>query len=100
MKEVGFTPEMKDGLEEIMKNKQMIIEEPSPKEKVDIQTRFEYSLKKVSHYDRMKSIFKQLNVPIKYHHSLIEISQRYGLPRSDDDALIDFVQYSLRTVKD
>ena len=61
----GLTEGMKDGLKHIVKNQEMVIQEPTEEEKKDIQTRFKSNLIKMSHYDLMQEVFKSLKVDKK-----------------------------------
>lgn len=88
--------EMKDGLNYIVSNQEMVIEEPSEKEKKLIQTRFKYSLKKLSHFDLMMAIFKELKVETKYHEILLQGIKKMGLLESDQLTLKEYVRDNMK----
>lgn len=96
----GLTEGMKLGLKEIILNKQMVIQEPSETEKKKIRTRFEYRLKKHSHYDLMMDIFQKLKVEKKYHDKLFQITQQMDMLESDTETLSEFVKDNLKYIKD
>ncbi len=58
----GLTNDMLKALDHINSNNEMIIEEPTALEKAKIRTKFKYTVKKMSHYDIMIQIFKELNI--------------------------------------
>ena len=95
----GLTDGMKNGLDEIITNKQMIIDEPSEEEKETIRTRFQYSLKKLSHYDLMEVIFKELNVEKKHQEKLSQATVQMDMFESDEDTLKEFVKDNLKYIK-
>lgn len=90
---------MLDGLKEIITNKQMTIEEPTEAEKEKIRTRFQYSLKKLSHYDLMQEIFKKLKVDKKFHEKLFTATQQMDMIESDAETLADFIRDNLKYLK-
>jgi len=96
----GLTDEMKKSLKEIISNKQMVIQEPSEPEKKKIRTRFEYRMKKLSHYDMMMEVFKKLKVEKKYHDKLFQATQQFEIVESDIETLTDFVKDNLKYIKD
>lgn len=96
----GLTSEMKSGLQEIILNKRMIINEPTAQEKELIRTRFKYQLKQQSLYDKLIKVFEGLNVDKKYYNKLLEASQNFDLADQDTAALEDFVKFNLRYIKD
>ncbi|TCD26320.1 DNA helicase [Pedobacter psychrodurus] len=96
----GLTQKMVDGLKQILKTKEMVIKEPSTREKKLIRTRFEYNLKNISHYDLMKKIFDLLKVEKKYHDKLIKISQEMDMGEEDEDTLVEFVKDNIKYIKD
>lgn len=95
----GLTDGMRKGLKEIITNKQMIIDEPSAEEKERIRTRFQYSLKKLSHYDLMMEIFKKLSVDKKFHERLFAMTQQMDLIESDEETLIEFIKDNLKYLR-
>lgn len=95
----GLTQGMRNGLDEIMNKKEMIIEEPSEIEKEKIRTRFKYSLKKLSHYDLMLEIFKELKVSTKYHAKLLSATQQMDMLESDEETLTEFIKDNLKYLK-
>lgn len=99
-KKSGLTEGMKIGLKEIIVNKQMIIQEPTEAEKKKIRTRFEYRLKRMSHYDIMMDIFKTLNVEKKHHDKLFQATKQFDMIESDFDTLSEFVKDNLKYIKD
>lgn len=99
-KSSGLTEEMKTGLKEINKNKQMVIDEPSENEKQKIRTRFEYRMKKTSHFDRMMDVFTKLKVDKKYHDKLFEATQQFDMLESDTQTLTDFVKDNLKYIRE
>lgn len=96
----GLTPEMKTSLSKINEFKQMIIDEPSDAEKKRIRTRFEYRIKKLSHYDMMMEIFKKLKIDKKYHDKLFQATQQLDMIESDEETLTDFVRDNVKYMKD
>jgi superfamily I DNA and RNA helicase len=96
----GLTDSMKKGLKEIIKNKQMVIEEPTEAEKKKIRTRFEHRLKRLSHYDIMMGIFKKLEVDKIYHEKLFQATQQFDMIESDEETLKEFVESNLRFIKE
>jgi superfamily I DNA and RNA helicase len=99
-KDSGLTDGMREGLKEIITNKQMIIDEPSAAEKERIRTRFQYSLKKLSHYDLMMEIFKKLRVDKKFHERLFAMTQQMDLIESDEETLTEFIKDNLKYLKE
>lgn len=87
----GLNQAMKDGLAHIVSNQEMVIKEPSDKEKELIQTRFKYSLKKHSHFDLMIAIFKELKIEKKYQENLLQAARKMGMMESDGETLKEFV---------
>jgi plasmid rolling circle replication initiator protein Rep len=96
----GLTKEMQAGLEHIISHKEMIIQEPSEEEKERIRTRFKYSLKKLSHFDLMMEIFKELKVEKKYQETLLQATQQMDMIESDQMTLKEFVNDNLKYLKD
>jgi superfamily I DNA and RNA helicase len=96
----GLTKEMQAGLEHIISHKEMIIQEPSDKEKERIRTRFKYSLKKLSHFDLMMEIFKELKIEKKYQETLLQATQQMDMIESDQITLKEFVNDNLKYLKD
>ncbi|MEN8411127.1 ATP-binding domain-containing protein [Acinetobacter bereziniae] len=96
----GLTNEMKAGLREIILNKRMIIDEPSPQEKELIRTRFKYQLKQQSLYDRLIKVFENLSIDKKYYNKLMEMTQNVDLADQDYSGLEDFVKFNMRYIKD
>lgn len=96
----GLTKEMQAGLEHIISHKEMIIQEPSEEEKERIRTRFKYSLKKLSHFDLMMEIFKELKVEKKYQDTLLQATQQMDMIESDQITLKEFVNDNLKYLKD
>jgi superfamily I DNA and RNA helicase len=96
----GLTKEMQAGLEHIISHKEMIIQEPSQEEKEKIGTRFKYSLKKLSHFDLMMEIFKELKVEKKYQETLLQATQQMDMIESDQITLKEFVNDNLKYLKD
>lgn len=96
----GLTEGMKIGLKEIITKKQMVIEEPTEDEKKRIRTSFEYRLKKISHYELMMGIFKNLKVPKKFHDKLFQATQQFDILESDEETLTEFVKDNLKYIKD
>jgi superfamily I DNA and RNA helicase len=94
----GLTENMKLALQEIIKNKQMVIKEPTETEKKKIRMRFEYRLKKLSHYDLMMEIFKSLKVDNKYHDKLLKATEQFGLINRDEKDLVEFVKSNLKFI--
>ncbi|QIE58716.1 AAA family ATPase [Rasiella rasia] len=92
----GLTDAMKDGLKQIVSTQEMIIQEPTKEEKQKIQTRFKYSLKKMSHFDLMMSIFKELKIDKKYQDNLLQAAQKMNLLESDYETLKEFVQDNMK----
>lgn len=95
----GLTEDMYEGLKHIVSYKEMVIEEPSEEEKESIQTRFKYSLKKLSHFDLMMEIFKELHVEKKYQDTLLQATQQMDMIESDQSTLKEFVKDNLKYVK-
>ncbi len=92
----GLTDAMKEGLKQIVATQEMIIQEPSELEKQKIQTRFKYSLKKMSHFDLMMSIFNELKIDKKYQDNLLQAAQKMNLLESDYQTLKEFVQDNMK----
>ena len=95
----GLTEDMYEGLKHIVSHKEMVIQEPSKEEKETIQTRFKYSLKKLSHFDLMMEIFKELKVDKKYQDTLLQATQQMDMIESDLSTLKEFVKDNLKYVK-
>ena len=96
----GLTDEMKAGLQEIILNKRMIINEPSTEEKELIRTRFKYQLKQQSLYDRLIKVFERLDVEKKNYTKLLDLAQNFDLVDQDYSGLEEFVQFNLKYMKD
>lgn len=94
-----FTKEMQDGLHEIITTQKMTIIEPSEEEKINIQTRFKSSLRRLSYHDMMIEIFKELKVQKKYHEKLMGALQQFDLMESDPDIVKDFIKENLKYLK-
>lgn len=99
-KNSGLTQGMKDGLNEIISKKQMIIVEPSEQEKQRIRTRFKTRLKNMSHYDIMLKIFDELKVDKKHHNKILQATQQFDMIESDYEILKEFVRDNLKYVKE
>lgn len=95
----GLTGEMKTALSEINEHKQMIIDEPSDDEKKNIRTRFEYRIKRMSHYDMMMEIFQKLKIDKKYHDKLFQATQQLDMIESDEETLTEFVRDNIKYLK-
>lgn len=95
----GLTAGMQEGLEHIVLEKEMVIQEPTEIEKEKIRTRFKYSLKKLSHFDLMMEIFKELKIEKKYQDKLLQATQQMDMIESDQLTLKDFVKDNLKYVK-
>lgn len=95
----GLTSEMKSGLKEILRKKKMVIKEPSESEKKKIRTRFEYRLKRLSHYDMMLEVFKELKVDKKYHDKLFQAAKQFDMIESDMETLLAFIKDNLKYIK-
>lgn len=95
----GLTSGMQEGLNHIISQKEMVIQEPSEEEKEKIRTRFKYSLKKLSHYDLMMEIFKELSVEKKYQDKLLQATQQMDMIESDQLTLKEFIQDNLKYIK-
>lgn len=95
----GLTSGMQEGLNHIISQKEMVIQEPSEDEKEKIRTRFKYSLKKLSHYDLMMEIFKELSVEKKYQDKLLQATQQMDMIESDQLTLKEFIQDNLKYIK-
>jgi superfamily I DNA and RNA helicase len=96
----GLTETMKTALTEIVKDKQMVIQEPSEQEKKKIKTSFEYRLKKQSHFELMMEVFKKLKVDKKYHDKLFQATQQFDMGESDTETLTEFVKDNLKYIKE
>ena len=83
---------MKEGLQEIINKKEMIVTEPTDKEKELIRTRFESKVAKMSHYDLMISIFKKLKIDKKYHQKLLTATHQLDMVEKDEETLIEWVR--------
>ncbi len=95
----GLTIGMKEGLRHIISQKEMVIQEPSVEEKEKIRTRFQYSLKKLSQYDLMMEIFKELKVEKKYQDKLLQATQQMDMIESDQLTLKEFIKDNLKYIK-
>jgi len=95
----NLTEDMESGLKEIIVNKQMVIKEPTEKEKEKIRTRFKYSLRKLSHYELMQKIFKELAVEKQLHDKLFQLTQQMDMLESDEETLREFIKDNLKYVK-
>lgn len=69
--ERGLTTQILDGLNEINRNKKMIIKEPSEEEKIRIKTEFKIRMTKNSEYDLILSVLKKYTIPSKKHDAII-----------------------------
>lgn len=87
----GLTNDMLKALDHINSNNEMIIEEPTALEKAKIRTKFKYTVKKMSHYDIMIQIFKELNIDKKHHEKLFKITQQFEMLDSDFETLKEFI---------
>ena len=96
----GLTENMHEGLNHIVAHKEMVIQEPSEAEKQKIQTRFKYSLKKLSHFDLMMEIFKELKVEKKYQDTLLKATQQMDMIESDQSTLKEFIKDNLKYIKE
>ncbi|MBP1615790.1 MAG: putative ATP-dependent helicase, partial [Bacteroidetes bacterium] len=94
----SLTDGMIDGLKQIVKEKKMVIQEPTEKEKEKIRTRFKYSLKKLSHYDLMQEIFVKLNVEKQYHDKLFQLTQQMDMLESGEETLLAFIKDNLKYI--
>lgn len=94
----GLTEEMSRGLDEILRTKKMTIKEPNVDEKTDINTRFEYEYKSISHYDLMMKIFGDLKIDEKYHARLFSISQEMNMLESEEDVLKEFIAFNFKFI--
>jgi superfamily I DNA and RNA helicase len=92
----GLTETMKEGLKNIVSTQEMIIQEPSEEEKKKIQTRFKYNLKKISHFDLMMSIFKELKIEQKFQDNLLQAAAKMNLLESDKLTLKEFVESNMK----
>lgn len=92
----GLTSAMRSSLEQIMQNHEMVIKEPSEEEKKIIQTRFEGELKRLSHYDLMTKIFKELGVEKKFHEPILQSTNKMGLIESDYENLKAYVKDNMK----
>ncbi len=95
----GLTDGMKKGLNIIMKNNQMIIQEPSEKEKQKIRTSFEHGLLTKSHFELMMDVFRKLKIEKKYHAKLFQATQQFEMVESDEETLTEFVKTNLKYLK-
>ena len=98
-KESGLTNKMLSGLKQILQEKEMVIKEPSPIEKNSIRTRFEGTLKTISHYDTMLKIFKNLGIEEKFHDKLLKMTHDFEMVDSDEETLMDFVKHNKKFLK-
>ncbi|MEZ7821354.1 MAG: ATP-binding domain-containing protein, partial [Patescibacteria group bacterium] len=89
---------MVKGLEQIIRDKKMVIQEPTEKEKEKIRTRFKYNLKKLSHYDLMHEIFNKLKVEKQYHDKLFQLTQQMDMLESGDETLTAFIKDNLKYI--
>lgn len=94
--ESGLTKKMIVGLQQILKDKEMVIKEPSLLEKNKIRTRFNYNLKKISHYDLMMQIFIDLNIDRRYHEKLLAAAKQMDMVDLDEVTLQEFVKDNLK----
>ncbi len=94
----GLKENIENGLKNILSNKVMTINEPTEEEKKNIQTRFQYSLKKLSHYDLMLKIFKEQNIEKKYHDKLFAAAKQMNMFESDIETLTNFVLDNLKYI--
>jgi len=95
----GFEQQVHDGLKEIIDNKRMIINEPSPEEKENINTTFEYEYKKISHYDLMSKVLKLMRIDLKHIDKYLAISQEMEMIEADEETLINFVKDTTKYLK-
>ncbi|MEB6668369.1 AAA family ATPase [Acinetobacter vivianii] len=96
----GLTQSMKDGLNEIIGQKKMIISEPSEEEKIVIQTKFKSHLSKKSLYDNLTAVFDELNINYKHHAKFMGMAQNLGLDKADYSDLLDFIKTNIRFIQD
>jgi protein associated with RNAse G/E len=69
-------------------------------EKETIQTRFKSELVKISHFDLMMQIFKELRIEKVYHEKLLHATQQMGMLESERSTLKEFVKDNLKYIKD
>lgn len=95
----GLTDSMKSALERIIKENQMVVEEPSTEEKTEIQTNFEYQLQARSLFDVMTDIFKRLKIDdSQTQEKFFDLAKVMGLEESDEETLLQFVQENLKFI--
>lgn len=87
----GLTLGMKEGLKDIMINKEMVIQEPSNEEKERIRTNFKYKLKRLSYYDLMLKYFKELNIDKQFYDQIIKAVYDLNISDTDDDSLKNLI---------
>lgn len=88
----GLTEGMERSLQQIISDKVMVIDEPSDSEKEKIRTKFEYKAKRMSHYDTMMQLFRDLDIERKHHEKMFKITQQFEMLDSDYETLKDFVK--------
>lgn len=90
---------MTSALKEIVTTNQMIIQEPTEREKEKIRTRFKNSLRKLSHYELMQKIFKVLKIEKQYHDKLFQLTQQMDMLESDEETLTGLIKDNLKYIK-
>lgn len=96
----ALTEKMKDGLKEIIENKRMVIDEPTPIERDKIRTSFKSKIRQKSVYDTLMGIFHSLNIEQQYHQKLFAATQQLEITDADHETLTEFVKDNIKYLKE
>ena len=96
----GFTPEMYEGGQRIMKEKKIVVTEPTPKEQIDIKAWIKGGKQALSLEDRITNVFEELNITNPKIKETIRKSLA-GIPMKNNNAqLKELIQVFLNTIED
>lgn len=96
----GFTPEMYEGGQRIMKEKKIVVTEPTPKEQIDIKAWIKGGKQALSLEDRISNVFEELNITNPKIKETIRKSLA-GIPMKNNNAqLKELIQVFLNTIED
>lgn len=96
----GFTPEMYEGGQRIMKEKKIVVTEPTPKEQIDIKAWIKGGKQALSLEDRISNVFEELNITNPKIKETIRKSL-VGIPMKNNNAqLKELIQVFLNTIED
>lgn len=96
----GFTREMYEGGQAIMKEKKLVVTAPTEKEQVRIKAWVKAGKKALSLEDRISIIFKELNITDTHTKDTIRKSLN-GVPIKNNDAILkQLIQTFLNSIDD